>query len=383
MRIRELSLTDFRSYERLEARASARGRRWSWGRTPPARPTCSRRSWCCRAARSHRARADAELIRLGRGAWRASRPTVSPRARVERREQLEVVLAAPGRRRARPQADPRQRGGPPRRRARPGLLRTVLFAPEEMLARGRARRRSAATTSTGSARQLDRRRTRGPSPPTAARSRSATACCAGSARARPRRDQLPYWDGVLIDGGRGDRRAAAGDPGRAGRAARRRSRRDRTGRGPPGAGVRHQRAGRHRARAPGEALRRRLAETAEKELWNGATLVGPHRDDVRLPARRAGPVGVRVARPAAHARSWPSSSRSSTCWDGATGWPPLLLLDDVFSELDPERRAHLVRRIRALPQAFVTTTALEDLDPALVAASTAWRVSPGHLEPVG
>ena len=65
------------------------------------------------------------------------------------------------------------------------------------------------------------------------------------------------------------------------------------------------------------------------------------------------------------------------------GRPPLLLLDDVFSELDPDRRAHLVRRIGGLPQAFVTTTTLDDLDPALVAASTAWRVEPGRLERVG
>ena len=55
------------------------------------------------------------------------------------------------------------------------------------------------------------------------------------------------------------------------------------------------------------------------------------------------------------------------------GRPPLLLLDDVFSELDPERRSHLVRRIAALPQAFVTTTTLEDLDPALRCVGTAWR----------
>ena len=52
------------------------------------------------------------------------------------------------------------------------------------------------------------------------------------------------------------------------------------------------------------------------------------------------------------------------------GRPPLLLLDDVFSELDPERRSHLVRRIAALPQAFVTTTTLDDLDPALRAIAT-------------
>ena len=59
------------------------------------------------------------------------------------------------------------------------------------------------------------------------------------------------------------------------------------------------------------------------------------------------------------------------------GRPPLLLLDDVFSELDPERRSHLVRRIAALPQAFVTTTTLDDLDPALRAIATAWEVRTG------
>jgi DNA replication and repair protein RecF len=58
----------------------------------------------------------------------------------------------------------------------------------------------------------------------------------------------------------------------------------------------------------------------------------------------------------------------------ADGRPPLLLLDDVFSELDPDRRAHLVRRIEALPQAFVTTTTLDDLDPALRAIGTTWEV---------
>ena len=55
--------------------------------------------------------------------------------------------------------------------------------------------------------------------------------------------------------------------------------------------------------------------------------------------------------------------------------PPLLLLDDVFSELDPARRAHLVRRISELPQAFVTTTTLDDLDPSLRAVATPWEVS--------
>ena len=49
----------------------------------------------------------------------------------------------------------------------------------------------------------------------------------------------------------------------------------------------------------------------------------------------------------------------------------------MFSELDPERRAHLVRRIAELPQAFVTTTTLEDLDPALRPVATPWAVERG------
>jgi recombinational DNA repair ATPase RecF len=46
----------------------------------------------------------------------------------------------------------------------------------------------------------------------------------------------------------------------------------------------------------------------------------------------------------------------------------------VFSELDPARRGHLVRRIAELPQAFVTTTTLDDLDAALREIAIPWSV---------
>lgn len=129
------------------------------------------------------------------------------------------------------------------------------------------------------------------------------------------------------------------------------------------------------------ALRRRLRETAEKEVWNGATLIGPHRDDIafRLDDRDLAGFASRGQQRTA-ILAWKLAQLDLLA--AATGDPPLLLLDDVFSELDPQRRAHLVRRIGGLPQAFVTTTALEDLDPALVRASTAWRVEPGRLERV-
>jgi len=128
--------------------------------------------------------------------------------------------------------------------------------------------------------------------------------------------------------------------------------------------------------APGEALARRLRETAEKELWNGTTLVGPHRDDLafELDGRDLASFASRGQQRTAILALKLAELDLLAALDGR---PPLLLLDDVFSELDPARRAHLVRRIATLPQAFVTTTTLDDLDPALRAAGTPWRVDIG------
>ena len=131
-----------------------------------------------------------------------------------------------------------------------------------------------------------------------------------------------------------------------------------------------------------DALRRRLFETADKEVWNGATLVGPHRDDFVFMAdgRELTEFASRGQQRTAILALKLAELDLLTALDGQ---PPLLLLDDVFSELDPERRSHLVRRIGSLPQAIVTTTTPDDLDPALVAASTLWHVEHGSVSLVG
>lgn len=130
---------------------------------------------------------------------------------------------------------------------------------------------------------------------------------------------------------------------------------------------------------PRDALARRLEETAEKEIWNGATVVGPHRDDIsfELEGRDLATFASRGQQRTAILAFKLAELDLLTALDGR---PPLLLLDDVFSELDPDRRSHLVRRIAALPQAFVTTTTLDDLDSRLRASATSWEVVP---EPEG
>ena len=125
--------------------------------------------------------------------------------------------------------------------------------------------------------------------------------------------------------------------------------------------------------SPREALTRRLAETAEKEAWNGTTLVGPHRDDLvfGIGGRDLTTFASRGQQRTAILALKLAELDLLTALDGR---PPLLLLDDVFSELDPLRRGHLVRRIAELPQALVTTTVPEDLDPDLRRQARAWRV---------
>jgi DNA replication and repair protein RecF len=127
---------------------------------------------------------------------------------------------------------------------------------------------------------------------------------------------------------------------------------------------------------PRQALSRRLAETAEKEQWNGTTLVGPHRDDIAF-AMGGRDLAAFASRGQQRTAILALKLAELDLVAATDGRPPLLLLDDVFSELDPARRAHLVRRIAALPQAFVTTTTLEDLDPALRAIATPWEVRAG------
>jgi DNA replication and repair protein RecF len=127
---------------------------------------------------------------------------------------------------------------------------------------------------------------------------------------------------------------------------------------------------------PREALARRLIDTADKEVWNGSTVIGPHRDDVAfdLAGRDLAGFASRGQQRTAILAFKLAELDLLTELDGR---PPLLLLDDVFSELDPLRRGHLVRRIAELPQAFVTTTTLDDLDPGLRAVGQAWAVRAG------
>jgi DNA replication and repair protein RecF len=98
-----------------------------------------------------------------------------------------------------------------------------------------------------------------------------------------------------------------------------------------------------------------LEERLERDLERGATGLGPHLDDVAIASaardlRSFGSQGEQ--RLAVLALLLAEAELVAERW----GRPPLLLLDDVLSELDPERRRILAARVAAHGQALITAT---------------------------
>jgi DNA replication and repair protein RecF len=126
------------------------------------------------------------------------------------------------------------------------------------------------------------------------------------------------------------------------------------------------------------AYRRRIAEVRQREAWNGMSLVGPQRDDLR--AELSGrDVSVHASR--GQQRTIILALKlAETDLLGEDGPRPIVLLDDVFSELDPERAARLSDLISGLGQVIVTTADPGTLDAARRRDAAVWRISDGRLE---
>lgn len=102
-----------------------------------------------------------------------------------------------------------------------------------------------------------------------------------------------------------------------------------------------------------------IARRRKDELDRGVTLVGPHRDDVDL---RLGTFPAKGY--ASHGESWSLALAlrlGSFDLLTADGDAPILILDDVFAELDSQRRAHLAEQVHSAEQAFITAAVAEDV----------------------
>ncbi|SDL52147.1 DNA replication and repair protein RecF [Nonomuraea maritima] len=112
-----------------------------------------------------------------------------------------------------------------------------------------------------------------------------------------------------------------------------------------------------------ESLRERLLEVRQSELERGVTLVGPHRDDLIL---RLGDLPARGY--ASHGESWSFAlALRLAAYDllRADGGDPVLILDDVFAELDGQRRRRLAEMVAPAEQVLITAAVPDDVPAEL------------------
>jgi len=137
-----------------------------------------------------------------------------------------------------------------------------------------------------------------------------------------------------------------------------------------------------RYEGPPQDLAQAVHNSLAEDLRRGSTTVGPHHDDIRVllegqearaygsqGQQRTAVVSLKLAEAALMARR--------------TGERPVLLLDDVLSELDGERRGALLRQVASAGQVIITSVEAGPFPPELIANSMVWTVTEGSIEACG
>lgn len=124
-------------------------------------------------------------------------------------------------------------------------------------------------------------------------------------------------------------------------------------------------------------FRARLEERSAAERDRGVTLVGPHRDDLYCSLN-----GLPVKGYASHGESWSFAlslklaSAEILRRDSSLG-DPVIILDDVFAELDSNRRGRLADAISGFEQVLITAAVAEDIPDSL--GHRAVRIDAGRI----
>jgi DNA replication and repair protein RecF len=114
------------------------------------------------------------------------------------------------------------------------------------------------------------------------------------------------------------------------------------------------------------AMKEKLQERQQDELDRGLTLVGPHRDDMEIFIGELPAKGY-----ASHGESWSVAlALKLASFDllkaTSPAGDPVLILDDVFAELDAARRNQLILRVKNVEQVLITAAVMEDVPKELV-----------------
>ncbi|KUP09361.1 recombinase RecF [Bacillus coahuilensis p1.1.43] len=127
-----------------------------------------------------------------------------------------------------------------------------------------------------------------------------------------------------------------------------------------------------------EVFEERTKEVREREKERGVTLFGPHRDDLEF---RVNGRDVQTFGSQGQQRTTALSVKLAEIEliHSEIGEYPILLLDDVLSELDDYRQSHLLNTIQGKVQTFVTTTSTEGIDHQTLKEAATFRVDSGSI----
>lgn len=122
-----------------------------------------------------------------------------------------------------------------------------------------------------------------------------------------------------------------------------------------------------------------LREVRKKEILQGVCLLGPHRDDLEFVVN-----GVNMltygSRGQQRTAALSTKLAELTFMRDSTGDEPILLLDDVFSELDSLRREYLLQQVRQHQQVFLTATDLTGFPAEIVTQAHIYHVDNGTIQ---
>ena len=122
----------------------------------------------------------------------------------------------------------------------------------------------------------------------------------------------------------------------------------------------------------------RLRELRSEEIARGVTTIGPHRDDLRFLANNID-LGDYGSRGQVRTALLALKLAEVDWMKERTGEWPVILLDEVMAELDAQRRADLLKYVGASEQVLFTTTDLTLFTPEFAGQAAVWQVAGGKI----
>ena len=131
-----------------------------------------------------------------------------------------------------------------------------------------------------------------------------------------------------------------------------------------------------------DSMHRSLQDRRRRELAQGVTVTGPHRDDLRM-LLGGMDVGAYASRGQCRTVVLAMKLAEAGYLKARRGQEPILLLDDVLSELDVGRREHVLDQAAQYQQSFITTAEVDSVDPRHLSAMTRYVVKAGRVKQYG